>query len=191
MNNYLKSASKRFTEIKKSDYLINPMSEIDCEIVVELSELFKKYGAVDVVEILKQYKCLKDEEIRDQLLQANMDFSLKEIEMGDKEDEKKKKKGLFKQLMELFDLFRNFLIIDEERIDTKFIFGYKKDFHIDEDFEEYYIILNPLNTEGMKSLPFYTNHKFTFYNEQERDDMVDIIDNLLKDKDVKFINNEK
>lgn len=186
MNNYLKSASTRFIPIKQKDYLINPMSEIDCEIVVELTELFKKYGANDVVEILKQYKCLKDEEIRDQLLQANMDFTQKESE--NKEEGKEKKRNLFKELLELFNLFRNFLIVEGERIDTKYIFGYKKSEN--DDFSEYYIILNPLNIENMKSLPFYCNHRFTFYDEKKRDEMVTIIDNLLKEKDVKFVNYE-
>ena len=176
-----------FTPIKAKEYLINPISEIDCEIMVELSELFKKYGANDVVEILKQYKCLKDEEIRDQLLQANMDFTQKESE--EKEVVVERKKDLFKQLLELFSMFRNFLIVDGERIDTKFIFGYKKTNN--EDFSEYYIILNPLNIENMKSLPFYINHRFTFYDEKKRDEMVIIIDNLLKDKDVKFVNYEE
>ena len=40
-------------------------------------------------------------------------------------------------------------------------------------------------------LPFYINHRFTFYDEKKRDEMVIIIDNLLKDKDVKFVNYEE
>jgi hypothetical protein len=48
-----------------------------------------------------------------------------------------------------------------------------------------------LNIENMKSLPFYTNHRFTFYDEEERDKMVETIDNLLKEKDVKFVNDEE
>lgn len=188
MNNYLKSASKRFEGIKEDDYLINPISEVDCEIIVELSELFKKHGARYVSEILKNYKCLKDEEIRDQLLQANINFNQNENSESVSEVTEKKK-NLFKELLELFDMFKYFLVIGDERIDTKFIFGYKKDNN--EDFSEYYIILNPLNIENMKSLPFYTNHRFTFYNEEERDKMVETIDNLLKEKDVKFVNDEE
>lgn len=187
MNNYLKSASKRFTEIKKSDYLINPISELDCEIMIEISELFKKLGASHVSEILKNYKCLKDEEIKDQLMQANIDFNQEKIKSEDEVTEKKK--NLFKELLELFDMFKYFLVIGDERIDTKYIFGYKKDNN--EDFSEYYIILNPLNVENMKSLPFYTNHRFTFYDEEERDKMIETIDNLLKEKDVKFVNDEE
>ena len=45
MNQFFKSASERFSKLKKSEYLINPLSEIDAEIIGELSEILKKFNA--------------------------------------------------------------------------------------------------------------------------------------------------
>ena len=79
MNHFFKSASERFSKLKKSEYLINPLSEIDAEIIGELSEILKKFNANETVAILKQYKELKDSEIRDMLLQLNMDLSKRPV----------------------------------------------------------------------------------------------------------------
>ena len=74
MNQYLKSASERYENKFKDEFLINPISNTDAEIVVEIIELFKKAGVNEAVEILKEYKLNKDTEIRDSLLDLNTNF---------------------------------------------------------------------------------------------------------------------
>ena len=122
MNKYLKSASERFEKIKEKDYAISPMSEVDCEIVVELSQLLSKMGKKDVVEILKNYKYLKDEEVRDQLLQCNIDEGGKAAEQGDTEVGK-----LLQQIDKLKEKLANkekFIVLQDDKISSRMIFGY-------------------------------------------------------------------
>jgi len=70
MNQHLKSATERY---KGKEFLINPISPLDAEIIWELIiALGKTKGAEELKEILDNWKLSKDEITRDELLQWNI-----------------------------------------------------------------------------------------------------------------------
>ena len=179
MNKYLKSASDRFNEIKKGDYIINPISEIDSEIIIEFSELFKKLGLKEICTIISQYKYLKDEEIRDLLIESNINVSKKidsEVDSLSKliEGDKNKKK---------------FLVIGDNKILSDLIFGYttNTEYSVDDSFLGE-IILNPCDIDVSKK-PLYANYKLPFYNEDKFEEYKQLLDSALKQSGVEFIDN--
>lgn len=70
MNEYLKSAVKRGE--RRKTYLINPVSKFDAEIIFELSVALRKLEIDDLKDITEQWKFLKDEVVRDMLLDWNV-----------------------------------------------------------------------------------------------------------------------
>jgi len=200
MNKYLKSASENFEKLKQKDYLISPISSTDGEIMTEIIELFKKCNQTGVVEILKQYKFLKDEEIRDQLLDCNTNFKKQEIEdlyedleEGDEGGSTKSMKKLLKTIEKLKEMLARkteFVIINEERIMANVIFGYRTStkYDLNDNFEGK-LILNPCDKNATK-VPLYANHTFTFYNEEELNETIELLDKQLEKANIKFVNKE-
>lgn len=191
MNQHFKAASKRYSDLlpnnkKEEGYLINPISTVDCEIIVELSELLKKAGFNKAVAILKEYKGqVKDSEIRDQLTQCNIDTKSKALkeayqdeDLIDEFSEEVKKK--FK---------RDFIIIEDHRIEAAMIFGYKFKDMSKGEFEEYKVVLNPCRSDVTR-LPLYANEEFTYYDYFECKKIMELIDNQLEQSNVKFVNKE-
>lgn len=189
MNKYLKSASDSFEKIKQKDYLINPISILDCEIMTEIVELFKRGGYDDVVQVLKSYKYLKDEEIRDQLIECNLDFNEEEFEefddiIGDTLEKRVKK------LKEKFDDKIEFITLGSDRINSNLIFGFRADEQYDlEDRFTGSLILNPTNVSATK-IPLYANHILTFYDESEFEENVNLLERQLEKANIKFINKD-
>jgi len=173
MNQYLKSASKAYEKLKNKDYLINPISEIDGEIITEIVEIFKKLGVNNVVEILRNYKYQKDEEIRDQLLQVNIDFNSEKSE----ELKPSKDKVLKKQI----------IVLKEHNLMAKFIFGFKfsEDYDSDDNFLGK-IILNPTRHD-VTNLPIYANYEVCSNDEEEFEDLKKQIEEQLMKIGVEFI----
>lgn len=194
MNKYLKSASENFEKLKQKDYLISPISSTDGEIMTEIIELFKKCNQAGVVEILKQYKYLKDEEIRDQLLDCNTKFNRKELDKSIREyqDLLDEEEGdpFIENLKKIADSKIEFVIINEERIQASIIFGYRisTKYNLDDNFEGK-IILNPCGKNATK-VPLYANHTFTFYNEEELNETIELLDKQLEKANIKFVNKE-
>ena len=199
MNKYLKSASENFEKLKQKDYLISPISSTDGEIMTEIIELFKKCNQTGVVEILKQYKFLKDEEIRDQLLECNTNFKKQEIEDLDddleegEEDSPKSMKKLLKTIEKLKEMLARkteFVIVNEERIMANVIFGYRTDGGYDllDNFEGK-LILNPCDKNATK-VPLYANHTFIFYSEEMLNETIELLDKQLEKANIKFVNKE-
>lgn len=200
MNKYLKSASNNFEKIKQKDYLISPISEIDCEIIVEIVELFKKANISNVVEVLKNYKFLKDEEIRDQLLDCNTNFKQYSVENDfdedldeDNPDSLKSKAHLIntiKKLKELLDKKIEFITINEDRINSHLIFGFtiKEEYNEDECYVGK-LILNPTDKLATK-IPLYANYELTFYDEDKLQSTVEFLEKQLEKANIKFINKE-
>lgn len=175
MNTYLKSANKRFEKIKERDYTIAPISLIDCEIIVELYELLKKFGARDVTQILKNYKYLKDEEIRDQLLQANMDLTKELSESENIEEENNPKKKL------------KFIVLKNEAIRANYIFGFKTEIKYDQD-DNFLgrLILNPVDIDATTK-PLYGNHVIAVNDEDKFDNLVESLKTQLSRCDITFM----
>lgn len=195
MNAYFKAAIERYKKLlkNKESFLINPLSEVDCEIIIELKELLIKAGNNQAINILKEYKGqVKDTEIRDQLIQCNIDTKNKELEdfidFDDEEfDIKELKKRLIVLQKELEDNKREFIVIDEDRIFAYLIFGYEKIDKSTFDYEEFQLVLNPTRIDATK-IPLYANKTFTFYNEEECNKAICALDNILEKTKVKIIN---
>lgn len=194
MNKYLKSASENFEKLKQKDYLISPISSTDGEIMTEIIELFKKCNQTGVVEILKQYKFLKDEEIRDQLLDCNTKFNRKELDKSIREyqDLLEDEEGdpLVENIKKIADSKTEFVIINEDRIEARLIYGYKPERKYDpNDKFEGKLILNPCDKNATK-VPLYANHTFIFYDEEELNETVELLDKQLEKANIKFVNKE-
>lgn len=174
MNQYLKAAVDRYERLNKGEktYLIAPISKIDAEIIVEIVELFKKLNKMNVVEILKNYKFHKDEEIRDALLDANTNFK---NESSTSDDEQK-------EALSAFTTKRDFVQIGDERIFIGMINSWSKGerFCRKRGSMVYSIILNRFEKDlQLTKVPMYANHTFDFDDMDERDEAFDKLDDLL------------
>ena len=187
MNNYFKSAIERYNKLldrkqkEKGGYLVNPISEADAEIIIELKELLKKAGNEQALAILKEYKGgVADTEILDNLRQCNIDTSDHRLEEYEEEfgDEEK----IEKKIKE-----REFIVLNDSRIEARLIFGYEPKDLSTFDEEKYQIRLNPCNVDATK-LPLYANYKLTFYNEEEFEKATKLLDEQMKQANIKFVN---
>lgn len=162
MNEYLKSASERYKKLSPKRFIINPISEVDCEIMVEIRELLKKAGLREADVILKEYKYLKDTEIRDQLMQCNINFRADEDSLNDLVKDTLKSG---KENDELFKVY--FLTIGEHNLFARYISGFivKEDYDENDNFIGT-IILNPVDESATKQ-PIYSNYKIVFRNEEK------------------------
>jgi hypothetical protein len=170
MNKFLKSAVNRYNEVFKKENLINPISEVDAEIITEIYELAKKANLKGLKEILEEYKYRKDSEIRDQLLEFNTNF-----------------KGLF--VKDILGIVKGevddkspvpIIKIGEEYLRIWHILAWSVFEEFDDKIGDYIygILLNPM-PEGvdLKKIPMYANMKFYFNSEEDRNI---VIENLLK-----------
>ena len=175
MNKFLKSAAERFSQLTKSkSYLINPLSEIDCEIIDEIKVILSKYEASEVIEILRNYKEYKDEEIRDDLLQWNIDhpsIDSKSTYNDEQSDTKSRK---------------NFIRIQDDYINVNFIFGFRLIDHFVENEESYHIMLNP-TPDDVTKIPLYSNHCIEFSDFESREKFVSNLKKVFKEFKINFI----
>lgn len=179
MNKQLKSAISRFDTIKKQDYLISPISQIDAEIIIELGEIIKKLGGDDVLHILKEYKFKKDEEIRDDLLQWNIDFNSNK--------EKSRKDGIIEDIInEQWPFFK----IKEKTIRGWDIKSWEEIDELNDDGSySWFILLNPLpDGFNLKNVPPYANEKIKFDSFENRKIVLDNLESYFQSKGVDILN---
>lgn len=171
MNKYLKSAAERFAKLTNKEVKINPISELDGEILTEIYEALKKISAPHrLIEILAKYKFLKDEQVRDYLLEFNTNFihESKDEEFFDEFEEGGKKKSYSTE----------FISIKGKRFVLRFLFAFEP---IDDyNNELYYIKLNPTPQEATK-VPLYSNELIEFNDDEQRDEMLENLDNLIRE----------
>jgi len=185
MTEYLKKSAENYNKLTEDELIIHPMSSIDGEIITELYEIFKKIGVDDVVKALKQYKYLKDDEIRDKLLQFNTDNSdmskllfgmvdksiiddlIAEAVVQFKEDQK--------QLLIDFEgkILRVRYLNSVEKRDSKYF-----DQNTGGIKNKYQIIINSTNSES--SVREYSNYVFSFDFREDRDGGYDHLKALLE-----------
>lgn len=179
MNQFLKSAVTRFDKLKgDKDFLISPLSQEDAEIIDELKVILKKVGREDVLEILKSYKEYKDQEIKENLLQWNIDHpSLDLKRLVDKTaekiaDESEKPEKQNWQFYKIGDLsLRSYHLLGVEE--------FKKG-------EKYYIRLNP-TPENAKSIPLYANYEVEYETEEYRNQVIENLTNFLSEQGIDTI----
>lgn len=169
MNVYLDSAVKRYELGMKEDFLITPISRIDAEITVEVIEILKKLGDTGSVEILKKFKNLKDEEIRDQLMQYNMDLSSKNL--GDKLQEEGRKGRK-----------RNFINIQGIRMELGYIHSWQKKDRYNEVEKrmDFGVIINKVDADTDKIL-LESNIFIPFQYEINRNEYLVKLDSILSE----------
>ena len=161
MNKYFKSAVEAFRE-QFDDNKVSAMSEMDAEIVTEIKEILIKTPTLqEIKDILDDWKCSDDEDIRDALMQWNIDHP----------------KG------EGGEIVRRPLsiVIKGKRIPAHDIFGLEPKTRIEHGSYErkHLIIINPTPIE-MKKVPMYSNTVIEFDSEQERDRYIEKLDMIRK-----------
>jgi hypothetical protein len=170
MNKHLKTAVDRYPlqyledELNKGEPLkINPISQIDAEIMIEIMELIKKINGTSLLEILNDYKFLKDTEIRDKLMQLNLDVSKNQSENTGEQN-----------------LSVRYVCIQGSTIDLNQFISHNV-YDLEENKELVYcLLLNPVH-EKSKVFPMYANLEFIFDNEDERDRYADLLSNYLNE----------
>lgn len=184
MNEYLKVSASRYPKNMESA-LIHPISEVDAEIIVELMEILKKVDRPDVKVLLSKYKYLKDEKIRDSLLQWNIDHPIGTALDTEQES------GQIQPIPALVvDYTRDFIYIKSFRIELSSIHVYEKkdEYNYARSAMEYFIIINALpETTDVRNTT--SNKKIIYEDMEERDRDFEALDNYMVDSDkIKFIN---
>lgn len=176
MNKYLKSAAERYNQTFKGIVKIHPISEIDGEIITEMYEAVKKLGAPqDLITIFQKYKFNSDEQTRDDLLDFNVNYQGKRSSLMDDDDEYDD--DVYQKNSKNKKYSTEFVLIDGKRFMLRFIFGYEP---IDDEIKnEFKIKINPTPPEATK-LPLYSNQILTYYDEDRRDEVLSMIDELIR-----------
>ena len=183
MNKFLKSANERFDKIKPKDYLINPISEEDCEIVIELMQILKKNNIEDIFQIMNQYKELKDGEIRDTLMQWNIDHPFG----TEKDVSNKQKEQVDKIVEEEIKAYAPFIQIGDLTLKIYDLHGFELYERIDkEDNFKYGIKINP-TPDHVKSIPLYSNYCTEWYVEQNRNMVLEQLKSVAEEQGTNFI----
>lgn len=150
MNQHLEAAYKRDT--RKKIFLINPISKVDAEIIFELSISLGRVGlkGEQLKSIIENYKFLKDTDIRDSLLQFNIDNPLLPAEVEEEDDNK-----------------RRFVDFDGEIVEQRLIKTVGKDsyYNFENKKMEYFIIIN----KDLEEKYMLTNGTFKYSSEELRD----------------------
>ena len=182
MNKFTRSAVDRFNKIKEKEYLINPISEVDCEIFVELGQILKKAGLTAVLEIMKSYKELKDEEVRDQLLQFNIDYKGNGLNTL--------KNAVQEAVESVQDEFKYtpIIIIGDIQLKLNYIHGLQIGSRLDIGTGEYiwWIKINPV-PDDVKSVPYFANHVIEFYDEENRNEVLNKLRAAFEENDTPLI----
>ena len=183
MNQYLKAAANRYEKKVGKEFLINPISNVDAEVIVELSELLKKAGLSQVSAILKEYKFKKDVEIRDLLLDFNTNFKERIhpiAKLANKVATSPDSEILEDEETEPEQRFIGFNDLRYTTIKKTLILGYRLLTLIDQDTDVEYssIIINECDVLATKK-PMYDNLILSYEDEETRDEDVEMLEMVL------------
>lgn len=163
MNDYLKAAVSR--DKRKKQYLISPISKNDAEIIWEIIVALSKLNDTeDIRGIIEEWKFLKDSEIKDLLLQWNIDHP---IGFNNKEN-----------------TGRRFVQFEDEIIELSLIRSVTKFNHYNysRKITEYRIVIN-------KDFPdscYLNNFHFSYQTEELRDKKLKHLKRILG-KEIKIV----
>jgi len=183
MKEHLKKAVTSFAKLKQESS-INPISNTDAEIIVELLEALKKVGKTDLVAILDGWKYKKDEDVRDDLLTWNTEFNPEENqeERNIFDIEPAKFGGYFIDgLLYTQEKVRNFIELGGSKYCMDDIFFYSK---IQEwDYNQpvgvkFGIKLNE-HPDDVSMKRIYADKKIFYTSKEERDKEFERLDNLF------------
>lgn len=186
VNDYLKSAVKRYKESITGKFLVNPISEMDVRILLEFRKLFSKtHISKDIIPIIDEYKLESDSSTLSSLKELNKKISpssqtivgklIDAVVKGDTKDDKE---------------LKNFLKIENSFIRHNCIFGVDSvdcvehdEGEDDEDFggiPVYKIIINPLHGQDLKNVPAYADFEIKYYNEEDRNKDLEMVHQFLE-----------
>jgi hypothetical protein len=187
MKEHLKSASARY---KQDGVKITPISEIDAEIITEISQALLKIGEDKLKGIVDQWKFLKDEDVRDLLLDWHLNTKDKRLvnpddlngELGT--NDPKAEKGSRKEKDSFF--VRPFIDFQGMILDVYNIKSFTKELRYDHDDSR--LVWEIIVNKDMKTDLPYTNKVFPFYTEKFRDDAWGTLKEMLEEtKTIIFI----
>jgi hypothetical protein len=135
--------------------------------------------------LLSKYKYLKDEKIRDSLLQWNIDHPIGTDLATEQEN------GQIQPILPIqIDYTRDFIYIKSFRIELAFIHIYEKkdEYNYAINAMEYFIIINALpETTDIRNIT--SNKKITYNDMEERDRDFETLDTYMVDSNkIRFIN---
>ena len=178
MNKYLRSAADRFDKIKNdNNFLINPMSTQDAEIFVEIGQILKKCKLNDVLAILSEYKSISDAEIRDNLLQWNIDHPAVTSNLKDQVSE---------VIGETLNRRVPWIQIKGAALPVNELFGFRLIERLEGDNYYYIIVINP-TPEHVKNIPMYANEEFIYHSEENRNSVIEKLKLFLEDNGHDFV----
>jgi hypothetical protein len=129
MKDHLKKSVISYSKIQE-EKPINPISNTDAEIIVELIEALKKLGKTDLVAILDGWKYKKDTDVRDDLLTWNTEYNSEanqEERQGGFEVKMGKFGGVFiNGMLYTQQPIRNFIELQGSKYELEHIFNYSK-----------------------------------------------------------------
>lgn len=182
MKDHLKSAVKRY---KQEEVKINPISNLDAEIVVELTQIFDKLNQPELKSMVDQWKFLSDVEVRDMLIEWNIQHP-KGVEQKDKEGNDNVSIEVSKKLSVEKNEYKvkNFLEFRGEILDVKTIITITKSHSVSSRGIWYEIIINKDLSERF----ILCNKVFSYPDERIRDQHYeDLRDRLQNIEGVVFI----
>lgn len=189
-NQYLKVSSDRYPK-ELDSALIHPISTIDAEIAVELGQIFKKAHLEAVKAIWDKYKFYKDSQVRDQLLQWNIDHPEVPDVFEDEDDSTGKAKKKIRGLLDIIET-KTFIMLKDLRINLSFIRTYEKrqEFNFVKETMQYFITINELpDTTGVTNAT--TNKEILYTDFEQRDHDFALLDQAMRDSgNIKFVNDQ-
>lgn len=169
MKEHLKSASARY---KQDLAKINPISDIDAEIITEISQALLKIGENKLKSVVDQWKFLKDEDVRDLLLDWHLNTKDKRlIDSGDIDGElvtNDPKSGEGKGKKDESFFIRPFIDFQGSMLEAYNIKSFTKGMRYDHDDSR--LVWEIMVNKDMKMDFPYTNQTFSFYTEKARED---------------------
>lgn len=159
MEKHLKQAVNSFKETEKD---IQPISSIDAEIIIEIREALKKLDQNDLKAILAEWKNLKDEKIRDMLIDWNINFT---------PEEEKEEKGN--------DYSRDFILFEDKSLEIRYILsiGRSQKYNYEEGMFTYQITIN----ENVSDKTHFFNLTFPYKSKEDRDNKYNELHELLSE----------
>jgi hypothetical protein len=170
MKKHLKQASEFYKEFFSKEQTIYPISEIDCEIICEIIELFKKCNYSDIATIIDKWKHSKDIEVRDALLEFNINFK-KDIITNSQE--------AGNPLSKLFTPPKFIKLKSGAYYLNEIFFYCKEEGFYDSDNFYYTILLNKMPDTMQTRL--YMDEHIKYKSEEERDREYDKLEEALKE----------
>lgn len=162
--------------------LIHPIHKIDAEIIDILIGIVEKTQWTSLIESLKHWKYLKDEEVKEQLIAFANTFDQSPPEAPPlPKDDLKQTSQPSKDWIKLGDF-----CIELSRIHS---YECQDEYNFVTECMEYRLVINPLSYSTPSVISTTTNKIIIYSNASARDRDADKLNSYLKQAGIKFVNN--